>query len=317
MIIACVYSGGMQNTSEEGVVKLIKKILKGLIHLPALLLTSALFSYEKLFLKLYPKLAGSLRQPMIDTLDNDLNEVIHNGPKQVTRFWIYTPNRICAFRHSTFSSKEPEMLEWIEEFGGGTFYDIGANIGIYSIYYAKNKPGNVYSFEPSVFNLRQLAKNLSVNNLSDAVTIVSNPLSATTGVANFTNGNTDEGGALSAFGVNYGHDGKPIQSVVNYGLIGFALDDLLKNKIIPDKPELIKIDVDGIEHLILSGATKTLAADSLRSIFIEVNEDFAEQSEQVKVLLEGAGFSLREQRQSELIESSQQFGQTYNQIWVR
>ena len=46
----------------------------------------------------------------------------------------------------------------------GWFFDIGANIGIYSLYYAKCHRGNVYSFEPSVFNLRQLAKNVSSNN---------------------------------------------------------------------------------------------------------------------------------------------------------
>ena len=42
------------------------------------------------------------------------------------------------------------MLNWIDEYGGeGTFYDIGANVGIYSIYYAKAKTGKVISFEPS------------------------------------------------------------------------------------------------------------------------------------------------------------------------
>ena len=72
------------------------------------------------------------------------------------------------------------MLEWIEQYGGnGAFYDIGANIGIYSLYYAKKfQNGNVYSFEPSVFNLRQLAKNISANALSDKITIINNPETA-------------------------------------------------------------------------------------------------------------------------------------------
>ena len=38
---------------------------------------------------------------------------------------LYTPNWICSFRADTFSTKEPETLEWIEQFGGGgRFYSI-------------------------------------------------------------------------------------------------------------------------------------------------------------------------------------------------
>ena len=210
------------------------------------------------------------------------------------------------------------MLEWIDEYGGeGTFYDIGANIGIYSLYYAKSKTGSVYSFEPSVFNLRQLAKNISINTMNDRITILSNPLSNLTGVATFMNGNIDEGGALSAFGVNYGYDGKLIDSDIKYSVLGFSLDDLLKNGLISKAPSLIKIDVDGIEHLILRGAKNTLENDSLKSIFIEVNDDFEEQSVGVKRLLESAGFTLKEKRQSDMIKGSPKFGSIYNQIWIR
>ena len=151
------------------------------------------------------------------------------------------------------------MLEWIEEYGGGVFFDVGANIGIYSLFYARAKEGNVYSFEPSVFNLRQLAKNISINKLSERITIVSNPLSESTGAAKFINGSADEGGALSAFGVKYGHDGKPIISDINYSVLGFSLDDLFEKKVLTEKPSLIKIDVDGIEHLILKGASTRLS----------------------------------------------------------
>ena len=74
------------------------------------------------------------------------------------------------------------MLEWIDEYGGGVFFDIGANIGIISLYYAKMKEGSVFSFEPSVFNLRQLAKNISINKMSKRITILTNPLADTTGI---------------------------------------------------------------------------------------------------------------------------------------
>ncbi len=298
--------------------KLIKQLIKFCICVPGKVLASAFFGYEKVVNKIFPQLVGLIRQDLIDVIDNDIREVCHQNPNQQIRFKLYTPNQVCAYRHNTFSSKEPEMLEWIDEYGGeGAFYDIGANIGIYSLYYAKSKTGSVYSFEPSVFNLRQLAKNISINTMNDRITVVSNPLSNLTGVATFMNGNIDEGGALSAFGVNYGHDGKLINSDIKYSVLGFSLDDLLKNGLISKAPSLIKIDVDGIEHLILSGAKNTLENDSLKSIFIEVNDDFEEQSVGVKRLLESAGFTLKEKRQSDMIEGSPQFGSTYNQIWIR
>ena len=222
---------------------------------------------------------------------------------------------MCNYRHATFSIKEPEMLEWIEEYGGGVFFDIGANIGIYSLYYTQAKQGNVYSFEPSVFNLRQLAKNISINQLSERITLVSNPLSESTGIAKFINGSADEGGALSAFGVKYGFDGEPIISDITYSVLGFSLDDMFEKSVLTEKPSLIKIDVDGIEHLILKGATKTLKSKELKSLYIEVNDDFKEQAHQVKNILESAGFALKEKRHSEM--ATGRFERTYNQIWVR
>ena len=215
-VIRCKIVPTFRNVSFGRLQKLIKQLIKFCIRVPGKVLVSAFFCYEKVVNKIFPQL-GLIRQDLIDVIDNDIREVCHQNPNEQIRFKLYTPNTICAFRYNTFSSKEPEMLEWIDEYGGeGTFYDIGANIGIYSLYYAKSKTGSVYSFEPSVFNLRQLAKNISINTMSDRITILSNPLSNITGVATFMNGNIDEGGALSAFGVNYGYDGKLIMTTSNH-----------------------------------------------------------------------------------------------------
>jgi FkbM family methyltransferase len=292
---------------------MFKRIIKRILLFPLWAFSKAFNLYDAVLSNIFPQLKGVGRQKLIDYIDNDINLTKHDS----TSFQLYTPNHICNFRHTTFSTKEPEMLEWIEEYGGGVFFDIGANIGIYSLFYAQVKAGNVYSFEPSVFNLRQLAKNISVNKLSERITIVSNPLSETTGIAKFINGSADEGGALSAFGVEYGHNGEPIISDIAYSVLGFSLDDLFEKNVLTETPSLIKIDVDGIEHLILKGATKTLKLEKLKSLFIEVNDDFREQAHQVKNILESAGFALKEKRHSEMVDGSEMVGRTYNQIWVR
>jgi len=292
---------------------MLKKTLKDVLLFPLWFCHNIFKLYDSVLENIFPQLRGVGRQQLINYIDNDINFVKHG----LASFKLYTPNYICNFRHTTFSSKEPEMLEWIEEYGGGVFFDIGANIGIYSLFYAQIKEGNVYCFEPSVFNLRQLAKNISINKLTERITIVSNPLTDKTGIAKFMNGSADEGGALSAFGVEYGYDGRQITSEINYSVLGFSLDDLLEKNMLKETPSLIKIDVDGIEHLILKGATKTLESEKLKSLYIEVNDDFNEQAHQVKTILESAGFSLKEKRHSEIIDGSEKFGRTYNQIWIR
>ena len=78
---------------------------------------------------------------------------------------FYVPNRLNKYRVDTFSIKEPETLKWIEKFEkNSNFWDVGANIGLYSCYAAKTRNCNVYAFEPSVFNLEILAKNIDLNN---------------------------------------------------------------------------------------------------------------------------------------------------------
>jgi FkbM family methyltransferase len=297
--------------------KIFKEGFKGCLLFLFKILINIFLLLEKMLEKLpisSAHFAFSGRELLLHKIDNDSRKVIN---KKVD-FSLYTPNQTCLMRKESFFTKEPEMLEWIEKYGGdGAFYDIGANIGIYSIYFAKAKQGNVYSFEPSVFNLRQLAKNISLNSLSKRITIIPNPLSNFTGVAPFINSNTDEGGAMNAYGVNYGHDGEEIENQVEYSVLGFSLDDLIIQGIINEKPTIIKIDVDGIEDLILSGAKKTLAAKSCKSVYIEVNENFTELASNTKSFLEEAGFSFIEKRNTDKLSKSKSFGATYNQIWVK
>jgi len=267
---------------------------------------------------IFPKsLNGYFREQINSKSDSFIKTTIHKNRNEEIKFDIYTPNQICSMRHRTFSDKEPETLEWIDEFGGnGILFDIGANIGIYSIYYALTNNGKVFSFEPSVFNLRQLAKNISINNLQNKISIIPNPLSDKTVFANFKNGNDREGGALSAFGVDYGFDGEKIKAEIEYNVMGFSLDELINKGFLKEYPSLIKIDVDGIEHLILKGAKKTLKNSTCKSISIEVNENFEVQENEVFRLLTECGFKLRSNKHSEM-SAKGKFSKTYNQVWVR
>ena len=57
------------------------------------------------------------------------------------------PNKLNSYRLDTFSTKEPETLEWIDGIPrGSVVWDIGANIGLYSCYCAKAKDCQVFAF---------------------------------------------------------------------------------------------------------------------------------------------------------------------------
>lgn len=95
---------------------------------------------------------------------------------------FFTPNYYTQLRVNTLFSKEPKTLDWIDNFQKDKniiFWDIGANIGLYSIYSAiKHKNISVVCFEPSFNNLPILSRNLYINNLSGKVKINQFPLTS-------------------------------------------------------------------------------------------------------------------------------------------
>ena len=83
------------------------------------------------------------------------------------------PNPLNKYRADSFSTKEPETLEWIDSMPrGSVVWDIGANVGIYSVYAAKSRDCRVWAFEPSVFNLQCLARNSYLNDLTEKITLI-------------------------------------------------------------------------------------------------------------------------------------------------
>ena len=227
---------------------------------------------------------------------------------------FYSPNRLSRFRIETFSSKEPETLKWIEKFSGNNvLWDIGANVGLYSCYAAKLKNINVYAFEPSIFNLEILTKNIFLNQLSNNVTIVPFPLTDKLKETEFKMTSVDWGASTTAFGQDYKHDGSKLKMKFNYKMLGLSMNDCV-NVLKMKRPDYIKMDVDGIEHLILEGGNQILK--KTKSILVEIDDSFTLQAENTNKYLIQAGFKLAEKKHSDLTEKSK-FKSVFNQIWVR
>ena len=249
---------------------------------------------------------------VIDSVMERVVDVSHEG----ISFKFSAPNALSKWRYETFSSKEPETLEWINTIPSeSVLWDIGANIGLYSIYAAKRRNCKIWAFEPSVFNLELLARNIYLNKLENSICIVPIALSDRLGSSEMHMTSTEWGGALSTFGESYGWDGEQIRQVFEFKTMGVRMVDAVQMLAIP-QPDYVKMDVDGIEHLILDGGQAVLK--SVKGVLIEVNDAFREQSSQCQLLLTKAGLVLKEKRQSEMVSASTAgFQNAFNQIWVR
>lgn len=156
-------------------------------------------------------------------------------------------NPLETWRADTFYTKEPGTLKWIDENvrEGTIFFDVGANIGVYSLYAAK-RGALVHAFEPHVGNAWRLMRNVLINELQDRITVVTAPLHSRHGVF-----------ALSCASLMSGSSGHQVDCSESMKIRELkyccTLDDFL-----PLVPDMIKIDVDGNELLVLQGGDKML-----------------------------------------------------------
>ena len=235
---------------------------------------------------------------------------------------FFAPNQLTEWRVCSFFDKEPETLEWIDSFSKKNsfiFWDVGANIGLYSIYNSlKNTNSKTICFEPSTSNLRVLSRNISINNLENNIKIFSIPLTNKENTfLTMNEGDFIEGGALNSFGENFNFEGKKFTSKNKYQLFGTTINYLLKNNLL-EVPDYIKIDVDGIEHLILEGAGEYLGNKKIKSLSIEINENFTEQYQNVIGIMKKYEFKiLHKKHNEEIFGSHSKFSNTFNYVFNR
>ena len=189
-------------------------------------------------------------------------------------------------------TKEPFTIDWIHSRigAGDVLYDIGANVGAYSLV-AASKPGGgarVYSFEAGYANLAALTANVALNHLARQVTPMPVALSDRTAVDVFNLRDVGAGGARHALGA--GARPEDGDTVFPQPVLVYRLDDLIAQFKLPG-PNHIKLDVDGGELAVLAGAPDALASPELRSVLVEVSTAL---SDAVTELLGRSGLRLEE-----------------------
>ena len=165
---------------------------------------------------------------------------------------VYCPANPVAMRAESFLKKEPETLAWIDSLPGGVLWDVGANIGVYSLYAAK-RGLRVFAFEPSPMNYAVLAKNIAINNVPIEAFCVA--LGDTTGL-----------GHLNMRALQFGRAdaGLHADEPLSVSALTYRMDDFPA-----PKPDFLKIDIDGAEETLVAGGHQTLGR--AREVQIELS----------------------------------------------
>ena len=165
------------------------------------------------------------------------------------------------YRRDTWDTKEPETIAWIQSFNDGdVFFDIGANVGIYSLFCAATHPNcDILAFEPHQKNFFRLLDNIRLNgfkNIHPFMYCVGDK----TGHMDFT-GFSDEVGSTG---------GQMSESGEVGALACWSLDDFIIHGFYSPNPNHIKIDIDGQELKVIRGMRETLKSPKLKSVLVEV-----------------------------------------------
>ena len=169
--------------------------------------------------------------------------------------------------------KEPETLDWIDQINqkDSIFYDIGANVGIFTLVASKNKNiKGIYSFEPLFSNFYALSQNIIINK-ADQVSAFNIALSNRNEITNLNCHSIDFGAALNGIIDNKNYKGQEFKVNNVIPVQSYCLNFFVDTFKLP-KPTHLKIDVDGKELNVVKGVSDLFK--TCHEILIEVCEDY-------------------------------------------
>ena len=140
---------------------------------------------------------------------------------------------------------EPETIAWLDSLKPGVLWDVGANIGLYSLY-AAALGHRVVAFEPSAATFSALCRNIEINGMSDSVLSFCIALSDRIELGSLWMANSDAGHSMQSIendGSRQFRQAIPVFTAAEFQrTMGLEM------------PEYLKIDVDGIDAEVLEGA---------------------------------------------------------------
>jgi FkbM family methyltransferase len=181
------------------------------------------------------------------------------------KIFFFVDNYHCLKRYKTILTKEKKTIIWLNKMKKkDILWDIGANVGIYSLYAAIIKKAKVISFEPMSNSYNVLLKNIDINNLNKK--IYTYPIAL---------GNKNENG-FSIYRSNHAASARHML-INNLEKIKRKFENVIILK--PDffnkisQPSHIKIDTDGNEIKILKGLKIILKSKKTKEVCIEIEQN--------------------------------------------
>jgi len=169
-------------------------------------------------------------------------------------------------RHVLLVEKE-YLNRFIREVNDKIVYDVGANIGLFTICALKSKKPakKVYAFEPSPLNFKSLLHQIEINHLKGSAITFQIALGAKQGIGSLR-GTPIRGWGGFSFLRDQEEDEKEFRVSIS------TIDTLLAEKKI-DPPQVVKIDVEGFEWEVLKGMKECIHKFH-PIIFIELHPDY-------------------------------------------
>lgn len=193
--------------------------------------------------------------------------------KRLIKFW--TPGNYSKFMVDHFIQKEKLVEKFILEMPDNEntiFWDIGANLGVYSLFCASNKENvKIIAFECSPSAVLAISKNISLNNFENRISIFQ--LGLTDRKNNFLMLKEDKdslGDQVNSLGKDFDFENKEIHISENkYKIFSNSAHDILQNNAL-EIPDFIKLDVGSFELEVLEGFGHFLKNPKIKSIVTEM-----------------------------------------------
>ena len=237
------------------------------------------------------KLLGQILRAPLNLLPKGLIVPIMQGRLKGKRWTVGSGTHGCWLGTYEYE-KQHLFTDTIQS--GAVVYDIGANVGFYTLLSSEvvGSEGHVVSFEPAPRNLRWLKRHLRLNRIKN-VTLIEAAVSDSTGETFFDQESTGFMGHLSATG------GKNAVRVATV-----SIDELLEQGRVPI-PQYMKIDVEGAEASVLHGAKKLLA-EHRPTLFLATHGK--QVHSECCTLLENAGYELKSANNKSIAETDEIIG---------
>jgi FkbM family methyltransferase len=136
------------------------------------------------------------------------------------------------------------------------FFDIGANVGSYTILAAGVCAAKTYSFEPVPATFRILAANVRLNQLTKGARLINAAVGSDETTLRFTSRQDATNHVIAQTETDEDGIMVPVVKIDDYRAA---------------VPLLLKIDVEGFETEVLRGAKQLLEQESMKAIIIELN----------------------------------------------